>query len=243
MATGQHQESAEKRGGEGDAKWAGVVGDRLAPMPRRRLKARDILYQSGADPGAILVRDYDSPNDMGFHPDAVVDLADGNVFRVERGCQCSHEIPCDAPPKLAFVANDRWEVTIVPRQTGTTLRGLFGLSERVELLRDHESPRDEPIGDDQVIEFADGPVFIARSSTITVKVNNRPVEFTKRKVTGLEFKQTAIAQKVPIDVGFVLYRVNPDGGLGASIDDSETVVLKECDEFRCVAPDDNSQVD
>ncbi len=240
MATGEHQKITEKQHGEGDAKWGAVVGDRLAPMPRRRLKARDILYQSGADADATLVRDFDSPNDMGFDPDALVDLADGNVFQAVRGCKCSHEIPCEAPPKLAFVADDRWEVTIVPRQTGKTLRGLFGLGDKVELYRDHESPRNEPISDDEVIEFADGPVLITRSGVITVKVNNRPVEFTKRKVTGLEFKQAAIAQKVPIDLGFVLYRVNADGGLGASIGDADMVVLKECDEFRCVATDDNS---
>lgn len=240
MATGHQQESATKRRGEAEAKWAAIVDDRLVPMPRRRLKARDILHQSGAEPGLILVRDYASPNDIGFDPDADVDLADGNVFRTESGCKCSREIPCDAPPKLAFVADDHWEVTIQPEQTGKTLRGLLGIPGDAELLRDHESPKDEPIGEGEKIEFADGPVFITRGGTITVKVNNNPVKFTKRRVTGLEIKQTAIAQGVRIEVGFVLYPVKPDGGAGAAIGDSEKVKLSECDEFRCVAPDDNS---
>ncbi len=240
MATGQRQESAEKQHGEGEAKWAAIVDDRLAPMPRRRLKARDILHQSGAKPGMTLVRDYDSPNDVGFDPDAEIDLADGNVFRTVSGCKCSHEIPCDAPPKLAFIVDDRWEVTIVPQQTGESLRGLLAVSNDANLLRDHESPHDESIDDDEHVVFADGPVFITRSGVITVKVNNHPVTFKKHRVTGLEFKQTAIDQKVQIDLDFVLYRVNPDGGLGASIDNADVVKLKDCDEFRCVAPDDNS---
>ena len=186
------------------------------------------------------MRDYASPNDIGFDPDADVDLADGNVFRTDSGCKCSREIPCDAPPKLAFVADDHWEVTIQPEQTGKTLRGLLGIPGDAELLRDHESPKDEPIGEGEKIEFADGPVFIMRGGTITVKVNNNPVKFTNCRVTGLEIKQTAIAQGVRIEVGFVLYPVKPDGGAGAAIGDSEKVKLSECDEFRCVAPDDNS---
>ena len=177
---------------------------------------------------------------MGFGPDAVIDLADGNVFRTGTGCKCRDEIPCDAPPKLAFVADDHWEVTIQPQQTGETLRGLLAIPDSAELLRDHESPVDEPVGNDEKIEFADGPVFITRSNTITVKINNNPVEFTKRIVTGLELKQTAIKQGVRIEVGFVLYPVKTDGGAGASIDDAEKVTLRDCDEFRCVAPDDNS---
>ena len=36
MATGHQQESATKRRGEAEAKWAAIVDDRLVPMPRRR---------------------------------------------------------------------------------------------------------------------------------------------------------------------------------------------------------------
>jgi hypothetical protein len=59
-------------------------------------------------------------------------------------------------------------------------------------------------------------------------------------VTGLEVKQTAIAQGVSIDVGCVLYRLKKGGGLGPAIGDQDRIALKKCDEFRCVAPDDNS---
>jgi hypothetical protein len=66
------------------------------------------------------------------------------------------------------------------------------------------------------------------------------VTFEKRRDTGLEIKKVAIAQGVAIDLGFVLYRRKHDGALGSAIADGEHVVLRKCDEFRCVAPDDNS---
>lgn len=168
------------------AKWAALVNDRLAPMPRRRLKAQDILHQSGAAPTLTLVRDYNSPNDVGFEPGATVDLADGNVFRTATKCDRVDSASCDAPPKLAFAVDDRWEVTIQPRQTGETLRGLFKIPEDVALFRDLENPQDEPIADSERIEFADGPVFITRGGSekeITIIVNGRPRTVTKRRLT------------------------------------------------------------
>jgi len=184
MATNQAIETAAKRPHQPDAKWDAVVMDTLVPLPRRRLKARDILHQAGAKPGQILVRDYASPNDVGFDPDAFVDLAEGNVFTLVTGCRTSHEIPCDAPPKLAFVVDDRWEITIEPLQTGASLRGLLAVDDDVELLRDFESPRDDVIDGNERVEFADGPVFItARKTTITIIVNGQKKSVTKRKLS------------------------------------------------------------
>lgn len=240
MPATQQDEIVTKPRRDADAKWAAVVQDRLAPMPRRRLKARDILHQSGATADMVLVRDYDSPNDIGFEPDTLIDLAEGNVFRTVASCTCSRDVACDGPVKLAFVVDDRWEVTIQPQQTGTTLRGLLAVPDSVDLFRDHESPRDEPIEDEDRFFFAAGPVFVTLNRVVIVKVNNNAVKFKSRKTTGLGIKRTAIEQGVRIELGFVLYRVNPDGGLGASIGDTDEVVLKDCDEFRCVAPDDNS---
>lgn len=221
------------------AKWAALVNDTLVPLPRRRLKARDVLAQAGA-PAATLVRDYNQPIDVPLPPDADIDLAGGNVFKTVEQCDARPHGPPTAPAKLAFVADDAWEITTNPNQTLESLRGLFGLPDGAELFRDLESPNDEPITPDAVVRFEDGPVFRVRVTTITVKVNNKSVRFTKRKVTGLEVKQTAIDQKVAIELNFVVYPVKPEGGLGKAIPDDKVVVLKECDEFRCVAPDDNS---
>jgi hypothetical protein len=86
----------------------------------------------------------------------------------------------------------------------------------------------------------DGPVFRAVVTGVTVQVNRLPVRFTQRKQTGLSIKQTAMDQGVKIELGFVLHQKLPSGEYGPAIRDDQTVVLRECDEFRCVAPDDNS---
>lgn len=222
-------------------KWVALVNDRAIPMPRRVLTVQTIKDQASIGTGFVLVRDYQTRNDVVVMDNTELDLAEGNVFRVIPRCEAAPSpTPCHEPAKLAFVMDDEWEITLTPHQTGATLRRLFELPADVELLRDYESPHDEPIADDAAANFADGPVFRTERATITVKVNNNPVKFHKRRVTGLEIKQTAIAQKVKITLDCVLYKVKPDGSLGASIGDSEKVTLKDCEEFRCVTPDDNS---
>lgn len=230
----------ELRKNSAEPKWAAVVDDRLIPLPRRRLNARDILAQAGAA-DASLLRDYNQPDDALISVDSVVDLAQGNVFRTISVCE---DRIAAAPPrhgaKLAFVMDDAWEVTVQPKQTLESLRGLFDLTDEAEILRDYESPHDEAIPPGAEIRFEDGMVFRAQTVNIAVKVNNQPVQFAKRRVTGLDVKQTAVAQGVAIEVGFVLYQVKSGGGLGPAITDSELLILKKHDEFRCVAPDDNS---
>lgn len=221
-------------------KWAALVEDRSIPMPRQEIAARDILDQAGIGPDFILVRDHNSPHDEPFENEALVNLAAGNVFRT---AGVRDPRPCRraaATPKLAFVVDDAWEITVQPKQTGHSLKRLMGLPDDVELLRDFESPVDRLIADDDPVLFSDGPVFITRRLCLTVTVNNQPVHFAKRRVTGREIKETAIAQGVKIDLGCVLYRTKPDGGLGPAIRDDQHVTLKQGDAFVCVAPDDNS---
>lgn len=198
-------------------KWIAVVDDRPVPMPRRQLKARDILVQSGVAPGSLLVRDFESPNDVGFDSDAVVDLGDGNVFRTSSDCQISHEVRYHAPPKLAFSLDDKWEVTIQPHQTGESLRGLFGICEDLELLRDFESPNDEPVDDDERLEFVDGPVFVTAEPRFTIIVNGQPKQVAKRRLSYHELVVLAygsddtgpqIEYSITYDRG---PRANPDG--------------------------------
>ncbi len=221
-------------------KWAGVVDDTLVPLPRRRLQARDVLAQAGAPPESTLVRDHNDPHDVALPPDTLIDLAEGNVFRVVEGCEPVDRPRPTAAPKLAFVVDDAWEVTTNPRQTLESLRGLFRIPADAEVLRDLESPHDEPIRRGEAVQFADGPVFRTQKTVITVTVNNKPVRFTKRRVSGLEIKTTAIDQGVEIDVGCVLYPQKPGGGRDPAIADATEVELHECDAFKCIAPDDNS---
>jgi hypothetical protein len=220
-------------------KWAAIVDDALFPMPRRKLKASVISSQSGTA-GRVLVRDFNEPIDVALAPDDEIDLAEGNVFRTVESCESPGHLQPHARPKLAFIADDAWEVTVQSRQTLESLRGLLDLPDDAELVRDFESPNDQAIRTGEAIEFADGPVFRTRIVSITVKVNRKPVKFTKRRVTGKEIKQTAIDQGVTIDLACVLYRLKASGEFGPAIGDDEFVTLKKCDEFRCVAPDDNS---
>lgn len=222
------------------SKWAAVIGDQLFPMPRQKLTARDILDQASCGPDVILQRDHNSPNDVILDDEQVVDLGEGNVFRAIPRCEAGPLSGCVEPAKRAFVLDDDWKVTVNPKQTGHTLKRMFDLPDEVELLRDLESPHDTVIGNDEHFTHADGCVFTMRKLLLTIKVNNNPVRFTKRRVTGLEVKQTAIAQGVKIEEGFVLYAITPEGNQGPAIRDDAKLSLKSCDEFRCVAPDDNS---
>lgn len=223
-----------------DAKWGAIINDQLFPLPRRKLAPRDILDQAGIGKEFVLVRDHDNPNDVVLDTEAIVDLAEGNVFRTIPRCETGPQRPCSAPPKLAFICDDAWEVTLTGKQTGHSLKRLLGLPDDAEVLRDFESPHDKIIRDDQVVLHSDGPVFTARRVSFTVKVNNHPVHLRERVVTALELKKTAIAQGVKIDIDNVVYRVKADGSLGPAIRDDEKIVLHECDSFSCVAPDDKS---
>ncbi|MBX3450781.1 MAG: multiubiquitin domain-containing protein [Planctomycetaceae bacterium] len=172
-----------------DAKWAAIVDDQLIPLPRRQLPAVVILQQAGAPPNTALVRDFNSPNDVGFEPDSPVDLSEGNVFRTSTNCERRRQVAVDAPPKLAFFVDDHWEITIQPIQTGQSLRGLLAVSASLALLRDYESPLDEPIEDRDHIEFADGPVFITRPNKpheITIVVEGTPHRWFKPTISYAE---------------------------------------------------------
>ncbi|MGE0536186.1 MAG: multiubiquitin domain-containing protein [Pirellulales bacterium] len=172
-----------------DAKWAALVDDRLIPLPRRQLTAAVILQQAGAPPHSALVRDFNSPNDVGLEPESPIDLAEGNVFRTNSNCERRRHVAVDAPPKLAFVIDDRWEVTIQPVQTGQSLRDLLAVSAALVLLRDYESPVDEPIEDQDQVKFAEGPVFITRPTKpheITIIVEGTPHRWLKPTISYAE---------------------------------------------------------
>lgn len=227
------------------AKWAAVVGDRLIPLPRRKLKARDILHQSGANPdSSTLVRDFNSPSDIGFEPDALIDLAEGNVFRIVDGdCERRQVVPTESP-KLAFIVDDRWEVTIQPKQSRESLRGLFGIGNGDELFRDFESPNDDPIEDDEIIRFQDGPVFITRKGDahqITIIVRGRPRKVFGRSIT---FEQVVALAYDPVRTEpFIVYTVSysrgPKANREGDLFPTQTVKIKEGMVF-CVTETDKS---
>ncbi len=219
-----------------------VVNDALYPMPGPKLTAGDILHQIAAAPGQSLKRDYQSAHDHVFADDDIVDLHEGNVFVLVPKCAPRPCADASAKPKLAFILNveDLFEITINPNQTGKTLKRLLGLDESSVLFRDMESPDDQPIADDQEVKFNEGPVFIAKTLSLTIKVNDNPVKMGKRKATALEIKQAAMAQGVNIQLDFVLFKMDAEGNNGPALADDKVLKLSDCDEFRCVSQDDNS---
>ncbi len=74
---------------------------------------------------------------------------------------------------------------------------------------------------------------------VVVRVNNHPVTFHVHEATGSQIKETAIAQKVPIQQDFLLFEKVGHHPL-KQIADNETVKLHEHQVFRATAPDDQS---
>ena len=75
---------------------------------------------------------------------------------------------------------------------------------------------------------------------VVVKVNNNPVTFHDNKATGSLIKSTAIDQGLQIQQDFNLFEKIGDSGKLKPVDDEEIVTLHPNQEFRAVAPDDNS---
>lgn len=194
-------------------KWAALIGDRLFPMPRRKLTARDILGQSGHGQDVVLVRDHGGVHDVTFDDDATVDLADGNVFRAVSRCEAKPTAHCTEPAKRAFVCDDEWKVTIVSQQTGGTLKRLLGLPADAVLLRDHESPSDRPVGDDERVEFQDGPVFTCRGQGgghgIKIMVNGREKTVEAKKISYAELVVLAFGASQPDTIYTITYKHGP----------------------------------
>jgi hypothetical protein len=218
-----------------EPKWSAVVDDESLPMPRRRLKARVVLEQAGAEPGQVLVRDLDSEHDVALHHDQEIDLAEGNVFYLVPECDAPKPADCHAPPKLAFVVDDRPEEVVLANQTGLTLRDLFGLAPDVLLFRDYQSPHDNPIGLEDAVRFMDGPVFYTRRHkphVITITIDGKPYELHQEKATVKELKRLA-----GIPLADVLDKI-VDGQM-VPLDDNATVEL-HCGEVFVSHPRDNA---
>ncbi len=209
-----NQKQDQQHGGcEAAAKWAAVLGDRLFPMPHRKLAARDILDQSGHGQDVVLVRDHGGVHDVTLDDNAIVDLAEGNVFRAVPRCEAKPTAHCTEPAKRAFICDDEWEVTLVSQQTGRTLKRLLGLPADAVLLRDHESPNDRPVGDDERVEFQDGPVFACRGQGgghgIKIIVNGREKTVEAKKISYGELVVLAFGASQPDTIYTITYKHGP----------------------------------
>jgi Multiubiquitin len=75
--------------------------------------------------------------------------------------------------------------------------------------------------------------------TVTVHVNERPVRLPSRRVTGLEVKEQAISQGVPIQLDFILVE-ELEGGRTRTIGDGDQVHVTDRTRFLANDGDDNS---
>lgn len=85
----------------------------------------------------------------------------------------------------------------------------------------------------------DGAAPALSSHQVTITVNERTVIVTGPRLTGLEIKQAAIAQGVPIRTDFLLSEELPNGRTRI-VGDGDTVTVTKNSRFDAVAPDDNS---
>jgi hypothetical protein len=75
--------------------------------------------------------------------------------------------------------------------------------------------------------------------TVTITVNNHPVEVADKLLTGVEIKEAAIAQGVSIQLDFLLSEQLPNGQ-AQIVGDTDQVKIHEHSKFTAVAGDDNS---
>jgi hypothetical protein len=235
-------------------KWAATLDDALVLVPRH-VTARLLKEEAGVKGELVLIRDYGSPNDLPFEDEAKIDLAEGNVFYLLPRCEVKKSEGEPEKPKFAFFIDDRPEETLNSKQTGRSLRELFGLVPATRLFRDLESPNDEPIGLDTEIVFAGGPVFYTRRGEkgLAIIVNKQTfseADGVKPEMTGREIShlvsqdpnQTEVTQvkgKERIKVGldekikvhnceeFCVIRTNVKGGFEISRIERELGTLRE----------------
>lgn len=74
--------------------------------------------------------------------------------------------------------------------------------------------------------------------TVTIQVNNNPVEVEGPRISGLEIKQAAIDQGVEIQIDFQLAEIKD--AKRQIICDDDIVTVNKNSKFVATAPDDNS---
>jgi hypothetical protein len=216
-------------------KWAAVVEDKFVPAPQQRVEVRVLKDQAEVAPVEVLVRDLGGEHDIALKDDQFIDLAEGNVFYAVSECDAPKPTGQHAPPKLAFFVDDRPEETLRDEQTGRMVRELFGFTLDVLLFRDYQSPNDKLIGLDDVVRFADGPVFYTRRPhqlTITVKINGKDYGFHDASASVQELKKRAGIPLADVLTKIVNSQMVP-------LDDNAVVEL-QCGEVFVSHPRDNA---
>ena len=194
-------------------------------------KGSVLKEQAKIPPENVLVRDLDGEGDTPLRDEHMVDLAEGNVFYAVPPCEAPNGGGCHKGPKLAFFVDDRPEETLRADQTGKTLRDLLSFTPEVLLFRDYESPHDQPVGLDDTVNFADGPVFYTRRKhkLLTIFVNEKPFtedDGVKHEMTGSEIAKLVFDDSQNYDV----YKLPGDEEIKAN----QKVHIHDCEKFKVI---------
>jgi hypothetical protein len=80
----------------------------------------------------------------------------------------------------------------------------------------------------------------AKDKQVTVEVNGKAVVLADKNVTGLQVKQAAIAQKVEIQLDFILVLEAEHGNDPRQIADGEQIKVDKHSRFTCNDGEDDS---
>ncbi len=229
------QVQPERSATHAHAKWFLVHDDVSLSVPAPVVRVSVIKAQASIAPGKRLVRDHNSPNDVLLNDDQTVDLREGNVFYTLDAEDIEGERDhCSQPAKLAMLVDDRAEIIGTPHQHGRSIRDLFDIPVGSLLFRDLDTPHDEPIADDQVVEYGDGPVFYSRhhqKTILSIVVNKKT--FTaengvKEEMTGLAIASLVSQNPAQTDV------YKREGGTRKAVGLHETIRVMTGDEFDVI---------
>jgi hypothetical protein len=128
--------------------------------------------------------------------------------------------------------------------SGITLQRLGQrASDTVEVVLERPGATDEVIGEERLVDLGAAGVerlyFRPLERMVDIVVNRRPVKIERGERTGLEIKEAAIVQHVPIQLDFVL-TLHKAGGGTKVIGDFDRVRVHNEQRFTAVADDDKS---
>jgi hypothetical protein len=147
--------------------------------------------------------------------------------------------------RIEILVNDG-PVTVKGReQTGLRIKEA-AIHQNVPIKRDfalsvERGGKLEHVGDDERIRVHSHEKFVAaaREHRIELFVNDKPVIVEGHKQTGLSVKEAAIAQKVQIQLDFIL-SIERGGGKTELVGDDQTIDVHKHERFLAIPHDDNS---
>jgi len=203
------------------------------PIPTGRQIAE--AFASG-DPDEVIVLQVRSSGALEeLRPEETTDL-------MERGIERFIVVSSDRSFRLEIDGQrQEWPAPVISAMTVKMLGSKHGDDIIAVLVQAGAGERE--LEDDELVDLTQPGLerFVLKEERrdVRVTVNGRPVQLRRGLRTGLEIKQAAIDQGVPIQIDFVLsLEVGP--GHTRIIGDAEPIKVKQGQQFVAIADDDNS---